>query len=131
MITFSQFGDKIAISLSALCAVHCIAGPILLSLGPVYSGLSLMDESFHLWLLVAVIPCSFLSLWLGCRYHQKFSIVAIALFGILLLLTPVILGHEQLNGLQEKTLSVIGSLFIVSAHWRNYRLCHCHPRPNH
>ncbi len=130
MLNFSQYGDKTAIGLSMLCAAHCFAAPILLSLGPMYSGISLVDESFHLWLLIAVIPCSLASLWLGCRSHKNYHIPLIALFGILLLMLPVLLGHDRISELQEKTLSVIGSLFIAGAHWRNYQLCQCDCQPD-
>ncbi|MBB6521251.1 MerC domain-containing protein [Pseudoteredinibacter isoporae] len=129
----SGLGDKLAISLSALCAIHCLAAPVLLVLLPSLAGLALLDEEFHRWLIFAVIPCSILSLGLGCRQHRKLSVLFYGAVGIFLMLTLLVLGHEYLGETLERVLSLIASLLIAAAHWQNYRLCqkresdcHCH-----
>ena len=56
MIKASQLGDKFAISLSALCSIHCLATPIVLAALPSLTGLALLDEAFHSWMVLAVVP---------------------------------------------------------------------------
>ena len=48
--------DKAAIGLSLLCAIHCLAFPLLVVLVPSLVALPLHNESFHFWMVVAVIP---------------------------------------------------------------------------
>lgn len=50
--------DKFAIGLSAMCAIHCLAVPVLLVLLPSAAALGLGNEQFHFWMLVAVLPSS-------------------------------------------------------------------------
>ncbi|WP_299979377.1 MerC domain-containing protein [uncultured Pseudoteredinibacter sp.] len=123
MIKVSQLGDKFAISLSALCSIHCLATPIVLAALPSLTGLALLDEAFHSWMVLAVVPCSLLSLLIGCREHRQRSVAELGLIGIAILLTPLILGHEAVGELGEKTLSVVAAIVIALAHWKNYRLC--------
>ncbi len=63
MRTIQNFTDKMAISLSLLCAIHCLALPLLIVLLPSITALQLYGEDFHLWMLLAVIPTS-LRRWL-------------------------------------------------------------------
>lgn len=119
----SGLGDKLAISLSALCSIHCLAAPVLLALLPSLAGMAFLDEGFHRWLIFAVIPCSVLSLGLGCRQHRKISVLFYGAVGIILMLSLLVLGHEYLGETMERGLSLVASLFIAAAHWQNYRLC--------
>ena len=51
--------DKFAISLSVLCAMHCLMLPILLVVLPSLTALNLQNEAFHLWMLATVSPSVF------------------------------------------------------------------------
>ncbi|GAA6154232.1 MerC domain-containing protein [Pseudoteredinibacter isoporae] len=119
----NHFGDTLAISLSALCSIHCLATPVLLTLVPSLTGLVLLDEGFHRWLVLAVVPCSILSLGLGCRKHQSISVLLYGIIGIVLMLTLLVFDHEVLGETMERAVSLLASLFIAGAHWQNYRLC--------
>lgn len=123
MIKASQLGDKFAISLSALCSIHCLATPILLAALPSLTGLALLDEAFHSWMVLAVVPCSLLSLLIGCKEHRQGSVAWLGLLGIAILLAPLVLGHETVGEWGEKALSVVAAIVIALAHWKNYRLC--------
>jgi hypothetical protein len=63
--------DKIAISLSTLCVIHCLSLPLLVALLPSFTVLSLHGEAFHFWMVVAVIPISLFALQMGCKKHKK------------------------------------------------------------
>lgn len=125
--------DVSAISLASLCALHCLLLPVLLLAGPVLGGLALADERFHQSLVFITLPVSVVGLYLGCRKHQQFLSVGMGTVGICIIVlatyTQTILSsdlwsHAYLNdALIEKVLSVLGSLLLIMAHIKNYRLC--------
>lgn len=118
MRTIQIFTDKMAISLSLLCAIHCLVFPLVIVLLPSIAALQLNDEAFHVWMLLAVIPTSIYALTVGCKQHKHYRVLTLGLLGLLLLVLAVILG-----GVWEKALTLIGAGIIVLGHYRNYRLC--------
>lgn len=115
--------DKLAISLSLLCAVHCLALPLLVVALPSLAALNLDNEAFHLWMLVAVIPVSFYALTMGCRKHKRYFIAAFGAAGIGFLIFAVSIGSMLYGETGEKTFTVIGASMIAIGHFFNYRLC--------
>ena len=120
--------DKVAISLSLLCAVHCVALPVALVMLPALAATALGDESFHRWMLVAALPTSLIALTMGCRRHRDMSVMAIALPGLGVLTFTAFFGHDLLGETGEKIASVLGASLIALSHLRNHALCvrlHC------
>lgn len=115
--------DNIAIGLSTVCAVHCLFLPIILTLLPALSLNVLGDETFHQWLLIAVIPTSFIALTMGCRQHKNLSVMIFGLLGLTTLILTAFFGHDFLGESGEKVASVIGAAFIAFGHIRNSTLC--------
>ena len=122
--------DKLAISLSALCIIHCLAVPVLITLLPVISSLGLADEKFHFWMTMMVIPTSIYALSLGCKKHKSTLFLIAGLIGITFLLLSVFLNHELIGEIGEKLLTVIGAIFIALAHYKNIALCRYHDSCN-
>ena len=77
MNTIRSFADRTAISLSLICAIHCIVFPLLVVSLPVLAALNLGDEAFHQWMIVAVIPTSIFALTLGCKKHSNSKVFVI------------------------------------------------------
>lgn len=126
---FQSALDKTAISLSFLCVAHCLLLPIAVSLFPVLLALPFSDERFHLLLVFAVLPTSLIGLGMGCKKHRDWRVMGWGLFGVLIVLLAVLVGHDLAGEAGEKALTVFGSLFIVWGHIQNYRLCRsavCH-----
>ncbi len=119
----SLFIDKFAISISALCVVHCLVFPALAVLLPSFTAFGFESEAFHLWMVVTVIPTSIYALTLGCKKHANISIFIIGFIGLSFLLAALIFGERQLSELGEKLLTLIGALIIATAHFKNYKLC--------
>jgi len=115
--------DKVAVGLSLLCAMHCLALPIAVGMVPSMVAYGLADEAFHTWLILAVIPLSAFALTMGCQKHRKTSVLYIGFFGLLLLCLPLLLGHEMLGEAGEKTFTLLGAAIIACCHVRNFRLC--------
>lgn len=119
----SQLLDRTAIGLSALCLVHCLALPLLLALAPPLAALPVADEHFHLWLVYLVLPTSLLALFLGCRQHRRWTVLAWGLSGVGVLLLAALLGHDVLGEAREKALTVLGAVLVAIGHGLNFRLC--------
>ena len=72
--------DNLAISLSALCALHCLLLPVAMIFLPAISATFVGSEDFHKTMLYFVIPSSVIALSLGCKMHGKYHVY---LFGFL------------------------------------------------
>jgi len=88
-----------------------------------YFSLSLEDEAFHLWLLVAVIPISVFALFMGCKKHRRKPVAWVGGTGLAVLIASVLLGHDLLGEFFEKGLTLTGATLIALGHLWNYRLC--------
>lgn len=119
------FTDKLAISLSLLCTLHCLAFPIAMVSIPSLAALQLDGESFHLWMLIAVIPTSIYALTLGCMKHKRYQLVILGLMGLAFMVSAV-LFEETFGESGEKWFTVIGASLIAIGHYRNFRLCNAH-----
>ena len=119
---FLNLADGSAITLSMLCAIHCLFSPIILLALPTLTGFALFsDEQFHTWLLFAVIPISAIAVLLGFASHSSWNVIIITSIGLVVLLLVAILGHEILGDNGELIASVIGSAFVACGHIKNLR----------
>ena len=123
MKNIQTLSDKTAISLSIICALHCLALPSLLVMLPSLTALNLADEVVHLWMLAAVIPISIYALTMGCRKHKRLGIVALGLVGITTSIAAALLGHDVLGETGEKIIVTTGAFIIAISHWQNHQLC--------
>ena len=123
MITLQSISDKTAIGLSLLCAVHCLALPLLFSLLPSAIALQLKNEAFHYWMLFAVLPISIYALTLGCKQHKQTNLLIVGLLGLAIMLLAASLPEAILGEVGEKALTLIGAMLVAYGHFRNYRLC--------
>ena len=123
MTNIQSITDKTAISLSALCTIHCLVLPLLVVLLPSLSALPLQDEIFHTWMVFAVIPISIYALTMGCKKHKRYPMLLIGIVGLVILAVAAFMGHNLLGEGLEKLFTVIGASVIAIAHVWNYRLC--------
>lgn len=115
--------DKAAISLSLLCALHCLATPVLITLLPSAIALKLDNELFHLWMLIGVVPISLFALTLGCKEHRNLGVAGAGTIGIALMCGAIILGKDILGPFGERALTLIGAGFVTGSHIRNFIIC--------
>lgn len=115
--------DHAAVALSVLCTLHCLLLPVLLILVPTGSFfLFLSDESFHAWILVAVLPISLLAVISGYLHHKRVSTLALCLFGIAILVVSAAVGHDVFGHEGEIAVTIMGSVLIAAGHIKNIRL---------
>jgi hypothetical protein len=128
-MTVSRYLDRIAISLSAICIVHCLAVPLIVAILPIAAISFGGDAHFHALILWLVVPVSLIGLVMGFRVHGRVSLVALGVAGVVILALAATVGHEQWPALAEVLVSVGGSLLLASAHWMNFvvvRKMHVH-----
>lgn len=115
--------DSAAIGLSLVCSLHCLALPVAASLLPSVAALGLEDESYHLWMILGVIPFSAVALTLGCRIHRNYQVISMGVIGVFILCLAGLIGHEILGEVAERTLTLLGAVLIAISHLKNFKLC--------
>ena len=123
MISTRAFTDKMAMSLSLLCALHCLVSPLIIVMLPSLAALQFDGEAFHLWMVLAVIPTSVYALTMGCKQHKRYRLLIMGFVGLLFLLSAVLPGEGVIGEFWEKALTVTGAAIIALGHYRNYHLC--------
>lgn len=117
------FLDRLSISASALCAVHCAVLPIMLAVFPALSSLPNNDHRFHLALIFLIVPTSIFAALLGCAKHKDKWVLAGIITGLTTLTVTALFGHDFIGDMGEKVATVLASIVLATAHWRNYSLC--------
>lgn len=116
--------DGLALTLSGLCLLHCLAGPLLLAMLPAMGLGLLAQEDFHLWMLFAALPSSLLALALGCRAHRNWRLAAWAAAGLGLMTLAAGGGALAVIGEPaERLLTSAGGVLLAVTHVRNYHHC--------
>ncbi len=119
----SYLVDKVAVSTSLICAVHCLFLPVFVVTFPTIAATIFGQEAFHQILAYFIIPISFLGLFMGCRKHKNLLVKIIGYGGLSILGLTAVLGHGTLGEVGEKIFTLVGSFAIATAHVRNYLLC--------
>lgn len=125
MKNLQAVSDRFAIGLSLLCAIHCLAVPVLLVMVPSLASLQLDNEDFHTWMVFAVLPVTIYALTLGCKKHQRYKVVFFGLAGLTLLVSALLL-EEIVGEAGEKVLTLFGASLIAWGHYLNFKLCQKH-----
>ena len=115
--------DKIAISFSLVCALHCLLLPIAIIFFPAISATFLGSEDFHKTLLYFVIPSSIIALTLGCKMHGKYEVYSYGVIGIGTLLFASFFGHDYLGETGEILFTLLGAGIVSFGHYKNQKLC--------
>ena len=123
MKTVQAITNKLAIGLSLMCAIHCLAITSLIALLPSLVALGLDNEVFHFWMIVVVLPSSVYALTLGCKKHKRYRLLILGSIGLTLLVMALFFGEERIGEDGEKILTVLGAGFVAVGHWFNFRLC--------
>ena len=111
--------DRVGVFLSGLCALHCIAGLLLVtglgagSLG----GEFLLAPAIHRVGLALAIAVAALTLGIGAMRHGRRGPLLLGAGGIALMALALLAGHGQ----AEAVLTVGGVSLVALAHIRNLR----------
>ena len=115
--------DKLAMTLSSACAIHCFFSPAFILLTSGLFSFSFDNESVHYLILFLAIPISLYALISGFTNHKTAYFLTIGIFGLFVLILAIALGELFLGELGEKTLTLVGSILVVYAHFKNHQVC--------
>ena len=127
MITYKRWWDKLGITLSLVCLVHCLALPLVIALLPLFAAQWMHASGFHMAMALALIPVAMLAVLPGLRMHGRRSVVAAMAAGLSLLSTAAFAGEELLTHEWVVALTVAGGVILVAAHAVNLALCRACP----
>ena len=115
--------DKISITLSLACMIHCLLMPSFLILTSGYLAISIDNELIHKVFLILVLPISLYALILGYKNHKVSSFLFLGILGLWLLVFAVFFGDGVFGELFEKIITLLGSVVVAYSHYKNYRIC--------
>ncbi|WP_026376932.1 MerC domain-containing protein [Aestuariibacter salexigens] len=115
--------DRIGIWTSGLCAVHCLALPVLLPIMPIIGASVFAQDWFERTILSLSMLIGFWALFVGFfKYHrQLYPVYSLALGGL------VYWNKDIFGEAYEPFTIAAGAFLIIAAHVMNIRLCQsCH-----
>tara|TARA_B100000927_G_C16053977_1_gene304269 strand:- start:100 stop:510 length:411 start_codon:yes stop_codon:yes gene_type:complete len=123
MLKTQMNSDKIAMSLSAACAIHCFFAPTLIIFSYGISSISIESELIHYLILLVAAPVSIFALSLGYKNHKTLGYLITGLFGLSILVFAVLFGEPLVGKTGEQFITLLGSLVVAFSHFKNYKTC--------
>ena len=115
--------DRLSITLSLACMIHCLLMPSFLILTSGFLAISIDNELIHKVFLIIVLPISLYALITGYQNHKILSYLYSGISGLWLLFFAVFFGEGVFGELTEKSLTLLGSIIVASSHYKNYKAC--------
>ena len=115
--------DKLSITLSLACMIHCLLMPSFLILTSGFLALSIDNELIHRVFLIIVLPVSLYALITGYQNHKILSYLYLGVSGLWLLFFAVFFGEGVFGEFFEKSLTLLGSIIVATSHYKNYKAC--------
>ena len=113
--------DVLAIVLSITCILHCMLLPVLIASMPLMTTFFFFEESFHIWIIIAVVPISAIALYNGWKKHREWKVCLLGAVGIISFSGSTFLGHEILPEWIVHLFLSLGSALTTIAHiWNIY-----------
>ncbi|WP_241654504.1 MerC domain-containing protein [Granulicella sibirica] len=119
----SRWPDGIGQCASALCVVHCLLTPVLLSMSAVAAHFLPSEESTHRCLAVGVAAIGALALANGYRVHGRKLTILMMCIGLSLVATGAFYGDLLPGHWVEVGVTLTGSLFMIASHRINHTFC--------
>ena len=113
--------DNFGITVSALCAIHCILFPILIILSPYIELAFITSHEFHETLMYFILPTSVIAFTIGCRKHNDDIVKLGGICAIFVLLIAIAL--HDFSEILSILLTLFASTLLIFTHLRNRTLC--------
>ena len=108
--------DRLGIVLSCLCAVHCVAGIVLVAVLGVGGGLLLNPAIHRIGLMLATLVAA-LAIGSGALRHRRPVPLMVAMTGLSFMGSALAVEH----GPHEMVLTVMGVALVATGHLLNLR----------
>lgn len=116
--------EKIGFYLSVICAIHCIATPILITLLPFLGGSLLENHAWELWFIGGSLLLAGIILYADFKKHHNYTPLLLLGGSLSVKLLEVIWLGESI----EFITGTIGALLIAIAYfinWKSKKSCNC------
>lgn len=117
--------DKLGITLSGICAIHCLITPFLAIAIPVL-GETFEQPWVHIVMALFVVPVGLYAFYTGYLHHMKKGLTALGVTGIAMVGVGLLAPISGINLFGHDVITIAGSLCLVVAHVLNRRACLCH-----
>jgi hypothetical protein len=118
MSFFHKFNlDFVGFAASFVCAIHCLAIPIFISIGISTSTAIVHDHTFDLVIIGIGIIVAVSSLFTDIKKHNSYLPLSIIVIGFCVLLFSIQGHHDWKHAM----ISVLGSGLVASAHYINWK----------
>jgi len=115
--------DKVAVTLSTACVLHCFFAPSFIILTSGFLSISIDNGLVHYLILLLAVPVSSFALYLGWKNHKNTSFLPFGIIGLLALFAAVLMGEAMLGEAGERAITLLGSLLVAYSHYRNHQEC--------
>jgi hypothetical protein len=115
--------DRLGIVASALCFVHCIATPVVLSLSSVWAHYLPSEEGFHRGFAVLVAAIGCFAIVTGYRRHRRLRVMFLMSAGLMLIFSGAYFGDRLPSHISEIAVTMMGSALMITAHFVNHTFC--------
>ena len=127
MIKYKLWWDRLGITLSVVCLVHCLTLPLAIAALPLVAAQWLHTSAFHAVMALALLPVALLAVVPGLRLHGRASVAAAMAAGLSLLSTAAFAGERLLSSEWAAGLTMAGGTILLTAHVVNLVLCRTCP----
>lgn len=125
--------DRLGISASVLCAVHCAIVPLAITVLPLLGVGFLAHGAFEVSMIALSVAIGVLSMGRSYRIHRQLNPIFMMIAGAMILLFNL-LGHSTHDETLEMLhpfIALLGGIMIISAHRINMKLCSSCTRCEH
>lgn len=127
MIRYKLWWDRLGITLSVVCLLHCLMLPVAIAALPLVAAQWLRTGTFHTAMALVLLPVALRAVVPGLRLHGRASVAAAMAAGLALLSTAAFAGERLLSREWEIGLTLAGGAVLVTAHAVNLALCRACP----
>jgi hypothetical protein len=115
--------DHLGVIASALCLIHCIVTPVVLSLSVVWAHYLPAEERFHRLLAAMVAAIGCIAIVRGYRKHRRLRVFCLTAGGLGLIFAGAYFGNRLPSHATEMAVTMTGSGLMIAAHMINHTFC--------
>ena len=117
------WADRVGVWASALCIVHCLLTPVLLSMSAVFVHFIPSEERVHRSLAVFIALVGAVAIVRGIRQHRKMRVLYLMAAGLACVFFAAYFGDRLPGHWAEVGVTFTGSILMISAHRLNHTFC--------
>ncbi|HMO20269.1 MAG TPA: MerC domain-containing protein [Candidatus Melainabacteria bacterium] len=114
--------DLLGMTTSGLCAIHCLATPLLVGLLPA-SRSFLEGRGLHIVIASAVFVFGSLAIYAGFKRHRNPKVLLSLSTGLILVISATLSPSSSLRELLELPVLLTGGFLMIYGHYMNHILC--------